>query len=148
MNDIKDRPHIEITEEKTCKTKKQMINGQLKKDLDKYISGKDDEEYLYKCRQSDNQPNTRMQAYRILRKAADKLEIEKIGTHSLRKTFGYHHYKEQKDVAMLQKLFNHGSPGFTHRHKNNEDIDVAELKAIFNILIHYDSRIHRVFFKF
>ena len=30
-----------------------------------------------------------------------------IGTHSLRKTFGYHYYRETHDVATLMKLFNH-----------------------------------------
>ena len=38
---------------------------------------------------------------------------EKFGTHSMRKTFGYHHYKKYKDVAMLQKIFNHSSPAVT-----------------------------------
>lgn len=33
-----------------------------------------------------------------------------IGCHTLRKTFGYWHYKQYKDVAMLQKIFNHTTP--------------------------------------
>ena len=34
------------------------------------------------------------QAYRILNKAAQAVGVkERIGTHTLRKTFGYHHYK-------------------------------------------------------
>ncbi|WP_255473182.1 hypothetical protein [Rummeliibacillus sp. SL167] len=28
----------------------------------------------------------------------------------MRKTFGYHHYKQHKDVAVLQQLFNHSAP--------------------------------------
>ncbi|MFW5891728.1 MAG: site-specific integrase, partial [bacterium] len=32
---------------------------------------------------------------------------------STRKTFGYHHYKQHKDVALLQQLFNHSSPSVT-----------------------------------
>jgi len=48
-----------------------------------------------------------------LKKAAEKLGIEKVGTHTLRKTFGYHHYQRNKDVAILQKLFNHSSPSIT-----------------------------------
>ena len=41
---------------------------------------------------------------------------ENIGTHSMRKTFGYHHYKQFKDVALLQKIFNHSSQQITLRY--------------------------------
>lgn len=41
----------------------------------------------------------RNQAYRILNKAAKTLNLQdKIGTHSLRKTFGYHHYKQFDNI--------------------------------------------------
>ena len=40
----------------------------------------------------------------------------KVGTHTLRKTFGYHHYQKFKDVAVLQKIFNHYSPQITMRY--------------------------------
>lgn len=32
-----------------------------------------------------------------------------MGTHTLRKTFGYWYYKQFKDTAMLQELFSHSS---------------------------------------
>ena len=113
VKDVKDKSHIEITEQKTKKKKKQMINGQLKQDIDKYIIDMEDEDYLFQSREGENKPIGRVQAYRVLRKAADKLGIEKIGTHTLRKSFGYHHYQRNKDVAMLQQLFNHSSPSVT-----------------------------------
>ena len=31
----------------------------------------------------------------------------KLGTHTLRKTFGYHYYQQTHDIAGLMKLFNH-----------------------------------------
>ena len=34
----------------------------------------------------------------------------------MRKTFGYHQYKNKKDVAMLMTLFNHASPDITLRY--------------------------------
>ena len=34
----------------------------------------------------------------------------------MRKTFGYHHYKQFKDVVILQKIFNHSSPQITLRY--------------------------------
>lgn len=59
----------------------------------------------------------RISAYRSLKLACKTLNIElHIGTHTLRKTFGYHHYKMFKDIAMLQKIFNHSSPDTTLRY--------------------------------
>lgn len=36
-----------------------------------------------------------------------------IGTHTMRKTFGYWHYKQFKDVAELQMILNHSHPRIT-----------------------------------
>ena len=52
---------------------------------------------------------SRVQVYRVLNEAADKIGLEKIGTHTMRKTFGYWFYKRTKDIAMLQKMLNHSS---------------------------------------
>jgi len=42
--------------------------------------------------------------------------IEEIGTHTLRKTFGYHFYKKTNDIALLMELFNHSSQSITLRY--------------------------------
>ena len=75
----------------------------------------------------------RTQCYRILNEACRKAGIDyKIGTHTLRKTFGYHHYKKYKDVAILQKIFNHSSPLVTSIYIGiNQDIlDDSYMKFI------------------
>lgn len=36
-----------------------------------------------------------------------KFRLGNVGTHTLRKTFGYHFYTQFKDVVALQKIFNH-----------------------------------------
>lgn len=47
-------------------------------------------------------------------KAAEHFGIEeRIGTHTLRKTFGYHYYLKTHDVGTLMKLFNHSSETVT-----------------------------------
>lgn len=69
--------------------------------------------WLFPSRKGDK-PITSTQAYRILNKASAMVDItEGIGTHTLRKTFGYWHYKEFKDVAKLQKILNHSHPEVT-----------------------------------
>ena len=121
VNDVKDA-HITIREEKTGKSKRIKISG-IREELDSYTSTMQDDEYLFQSQKGTNKPITRVQAYRILNKVADKLGIGEIGTHTLRKTFGYHFYQKTKDVALLQELFNHSAPSVTLRYIGiNQDI--------------------------
>jgi integrase len=123
VKDLKDNTHIKIIEQKTNKIKRFLINSLLKIEIDKYIKTMSDEEYLFHSRKGENKPISRVQAYRILNSAAEHIELHEIGTHTLRKTFGYWHYKQNKDVALLQQIFNHSSPSVTLRYIGiNEDI--------------------------
>lgn len=85
-----------------------------------------EDEYLFPSRKG-HKPITRVQAYRILTDAARQVGQEEIGTHTLRKTFGYHFYKKTKDVAMLQDIFNHSAPVVTKRYIgiSQDEIDQA-----------------------
>uniref|UniRef100_UPI00402AF1AB tyrosine-type recombinase/integrase n=1 Tax=Bacillus sp. DX2.2 TaxID=3073452 RepID=UPI00402AF1AB len=68
--------------------------------------------WLFPSRKGD-QSISKIQAYRQLQKAGDFASIESIGTHTMRKTFGYWFYKQTKDVAMLQEILNHSTPQIT-----------------------------------
>lgn len=53
----------------------------------------------------------------VLKEAAQACGVtQNIGTHSLRKTFGYHQYRQGQDIVMLQRLFGHSSPAVTLRY--------------------------------
>lgn len=110
VKDILDGTHIVIIEQKTEKTKRFLINPQLRKEVKKYVKkeklSKDD--YLFPSRKG-NGPITRVQAYRVLNKAAEMADIQDVGTHTLRKTFGYLHYQKYKDIALLQQILNHSN---------------------------------------
>jgi site-specific recombinase XerD len=74
---------------------------------------------------------SRQHAYDILNEAARAVGItERIGTHSLRKTFGYFAYKQGIDLAMIQKLLNHSSQTETLRYIGitQEQMDEVVLK--------------------
>mgnify|MGYP003805413097 CR=1 FL=1 len=116
VNDVKERTHIVLREQKSGKAKRFMINDRLKQEIDKYIQGMADDDYLFQSQKGDNRPISRVQAYRILNGAAERIGLESIGTHTLRKTFGYWHYQQYKDVALLQDLFNHSAPSITLRY--------------------------------
>ncbi|HNW16740.1 MAG TPA: tyrosine-type recombinase/integrase, partial [bacterium] len=77
---------------------------------------RDDDEFLFLSRQGGKRPLTRVSAWRILNSAAREVGLEGIGTHTMRKTFGFHYYRMSKDIAMLQKIFNHSSPAVTLRY--------------------------------
>jgi integrase len=115
VSDIKDRSHITIKEQKTGKAKRFLINSLLEQEISKYAIGMKPTDYLFASKGSDK-PITRIQAYRILNYAADMLGLEEIGTHTMRKTFGYWHYQKYKDVAILQSIFNHSAPSITLRY--------------------------------
>lgn len=129
VGDVKEK-HITIREQKTKKQKWIMITPPLRRALKGYLPGRPDHEFLFKSRQGGNKPIGRSMAYKILRKAAAEFKLKDIGTHTMRKTFGYHFYQQTKDVAMLQEIFNHSSPDITLRYigVNQDGLDHAMTK--------------------
>ena len=60
---------------------------------------------------------SRSQAWRVLKAAGESAGLKNIGTHSLRKTFGYHIYKRSgADIGLVQKLLNHSASKVTLRY--------------------------------
>ena len=123
IGDVKNKNYIELIEQKTGKFKKILITNSYKNDLEEYIAYKNNNEWLFPS-QKGNKPITRVQAYRIICNACEKAGIySSIGTHTLRKTFGYHFYNKTKDIALLQSILNHSSPDITMRYIGiNQDI--------------------------
>ncbi|MFD0768853.1 site-specific integrase [Bacillus sp. CGMCC 1.60114] len=108
--------HISMREMKTGKQKRIQITSALRKELKWFIDGREDNEYLIKSRQGSNRPIGRSMAYKILRAAAAEFGLDEIGTHTLRKTFGYHMYMQTKNIALLMEIFNHSSERVTLRY--------------------------------
>ena len=115
--DVRDKSHVEIHEQKTGKLKRFPIMGSLQSLIQEYTANKPTTEYLFKSRVGSNRPITRVMAFEIINNACRKCGIEdRISMHGLRKTFGYHHYKQFKDIVILQKIFNHSSSDITLRY--------------------------------
>ncbi|MEG1704783.1 MAG: site-specific integrase [Niameybacter sp.] len=115
VRDVKSRNQISMREQKTGKQRIFPINPFLKRALEEYIEDYDleMEEYLIKRTGKKNKPITRDMAYKIMRDVAEYFGLTNIGTHTLRKTFGYHFYMQTKDIVTLQKIFNHSDPSIT-----------------------------------
>lgn len=71
---------------------------------------------------------------KVLKKAAKACGIKQnIGTHTLRKTFGYFHYQSNHDIVFLQRLFGHSSALITMRYIGIADEE--EKKAYHDVSI-------------
>lgn len=113
---IKDR--ITLREQKTGKVKNFPIADTAKKAIMEYLITRDFklEEPLFLSRKEKKGKKTigRQQAYIIINKIARMIGLKgRFGTHTLRKTFGYHAYQSGIDISILQKLFNHSAPCVT-----------------------------------
>jgi integrase len=123
--DLKNKDYLIIKEKKTGKETYLLIPGTLKKDLIEYLKEFKDDEYIFPSRQGKSHISPK-RVYQFLRMAAKKCKLENIGTHSMRKTFGYFHYKAYKDVAMLMIIFNHDDQTTTLRYIGIEQDMVNE----------------------
>ena len=115
-NKLKDR--IRLREKKTNKFKDFPLSEKSKSALKEYLKTREynENEPLFISRKNKGFL-LRQQAYKIINNVAKEVGIkEKIGTHTLRKTFGYHAYNNGYDITLIQKLFNHSSPSVTLRY--------------------------------
>lgn len=107
VRDVYKKNTLRIIQKKTNEPIEIPIRTDLKKLINKYCKDKDPYEYIIKSRKGKNRPISPTQAYRILKNMADYIGIEKIGTHSLRKTGAFHIYNETKDVEFVRRLLGH-----------------------------------------
>lgn len=126
VRDIRAVSHVIKREQKTGKIRRFYINKALRAEIEAYTAGMDDDDYVFPSRKG-NAHITPTQAYRQLVKAADMLDRTDVGTHTMRKTFGYHYYRRTNDVAALQTLFNHSAPSVTLRYIGitDEELDAS-----------------------
>ena len=121
VGQIRENETIQIVEIKTGK-KRWLFLHKLQPVLKPYLVGKSDETPLFLGRNGRLTVNG---AYRLFQRAAKKIGRKDIGTHTLRKTFGYHYYQQTHDIATLMLIFNHTSEVITRRYLGL-DRDVIE----------------------
>ena len=138
------REGVRIMEQKTGKYASFKINAETQKVLEEYrqvLGDVDYSDYIFKTRQSkkitDDVPEEKKHICRancevFLQKAAIESGFNRnFGTHSLRKTFGYHFLQNHKNdayaLATLQKLFRHSSPAITLAYVGIDEDTTARL---------------------
>lgn len=145
VKDLRNQDYFILKEKKTGKPKRLKIKPELKVELNDYIKDMDDKDFVIGSREykntiiitnrvkkdgkyrnvnetiknvASNSPLNRAQAWNIINNVAKEVGItESIGTHSLRKSFGYHFWMKNKHnprvLVILQDIFNHSSPHIT-----------------------------------
>ena len=131
VGDVRSQKTFTIREGKTRK-KREIYLHMLQREIQQYTTKKHDQDFLFPSQKGTEAIST-TQVYRVLTDAADLLGREDIGTHTMRKTFGYHHYKQFKDVAMLQEIFHHAAPNITKRYIGIRQDDIHASLADFRL---------------
>lgn len=114
IEQVFNQDRISIREKKTGKSKDFPLSENCKKAIQEYIKVTGNKTGALFASRKGGEPISRVQAYRILNEGARHVGIkENIGTHTLRKSFGYHAYQNGVDITRIQKLLNHSSPSVT-----------------------------------
>ncbi|MBL1227126.1 tyrosine-type recombinase/integrase [Enterococcus sp. BWR-S5] len=129
----KDR--LEMKEQKTGKHNSIIISNKLRRLIQDYVmdtfpefvAAHDFNHYLFQSRKGMDQPLSRQALWNVLSSAANSIGLKNIGSHSMRKTFGYFLYKNGTHIEIIQELLNHSSQRETLRYIGitQEDKDTA-----------------------
>ena len=129
---------------KTGKFVKVFFNEAAKKAIASYVEKypvEDLDEYMFKSRKG-NGAISENSLWRIMSNTAIEAGIEKnIGSHSLRKTFGYWAWHDAKDknkaLVALQQIFRHSSTQVTLRYIGLMDSEIEDVFNDVNIGLDY-----------
>lgn len=117
VRDVKGKDSIYIKEKKTGNCCRIEMHPVLRRAINEYCKGKDQDEFLIKSQKGFNKPISRERAHAILKEAAKWFALPDIGTHSMRKTFGFHLYMNNgKDVSLVMNALGHSSESVTLRY--------------------------------
>lgn len=140
VEDLRGKDYAQTRAKKTGKEARILINPQARREINRLLAGRKPDEYIFQSREKDPithkyRPISRQRCWQIISGIAKRAGIEdKIGCHTLRKTFGYHYYKMTGDVVSLQRILGHSFQRETLIYIGviQEDIDESLMK--FNLL--------------
>ncbi len=122
------RSSIALTEQKTGKTKTIALNKLAVRALTLFASQAAESGGFIILNKRTRKAISRIQAYRIIRAAADALRFDnRVSCHSLRKTLGYHAWKSGVSPAVIMEIYNHNSLAITRRYLGVTQEDINEV---------------------
>lgn len=124
-----DGNYLNLIEQKTGKIQNRRINSEIVDRIESYCNinriGKNDKLFTIKVRW--------VQKY--LQKITRIIGIEKISTHSFRKTYAHLQYvNNNHNIELVRRLLNHSSVSITQRYLGITDSEVDEASKKFKII--------------
>lgn len=129
------RDRFWLTEQKRSKRHEVVINDSMRQALQTFLAAYPDirvdpSHYVFfNTRTQDyTQPIQRVQAWKLVSGFCEAVGLRgSFGTHSLRKTWGYHARMNGVDLALIMHKLNHSNPASTKRYLGITD---DELEAV------------------
>ncbi|MCY6355389.1 tyrosine-type recombinase/integrase [Clostridium sp. ZS2-4] len=91
-------------------------------------------DYIFISREGQNKPISRSMALKIVKSSCEAIGVkEKIGCHSLRKTFGYHSWKKGVPLPVLMELYNHSNQSVTKLYLGISQDDIDEVYRLIEL---------------
>ena len=116
---------VDVKSTRKKKARKIKLNPEIKRILKKYAEDfklEKDDPLFFALREPFARLD-RICAWRNLKKASNFVGIENFGTHSMRKTWGYHCYKSTKNLGLIMRTLEHSRPDVTLRYIGiNQDV--------------------------
>jgi len=128
---------IETIEKKTGKVTRIPLNTTIRAIIQDRCRDMEDNQLLFPSRMKlgdgSQHPITTRCAYDDMQLIAKQFRLEgHIGCHTLRKTFGFWHYKQNRDLEMLRQWFNHTSQAVTLRYIGMDEEERRKSVQAFN----------------
>lgn len=122
----------QIIESKTKKKNIVVVNKPVRKTLDQYLSKgkyKDDRDFLFQSRKGQNSSLSVQAVHALINKWTNAINLKgNYGTHTLRKTWGYHQrVKFGVGFDVIAKRYNHSDPKTTMVYLGIEDKEVHSI---------------------
>lgn len=135
------RRRFAIKEEKRGKRQEVVINDSIREALDEYLSAypgitDDPDNYVFFNSKANSfrEPIKRGQAWKFITGICESVGLRgNFGTHSLRKTWGYHARMNGVDLALIMYKLNHASLAYTKRYLGITDDELEEVVKRLNL---------------
>lgn len=124
-----------IIESKTGKKRVLRFNESIQNQLATYLDQRgSSSDWLFASYHNPQKPITTQAIYRMFSRIKQGQPLLKgLTAHSMRRTFGYHFYKQTHDVVTLMKIFNHSSQAITLRYIGIEKEDIDKELSNFSL---------------
>ncbi|MHA7848250.1 tyrosine-type recombinase/integrase [Serratia sp. D1N4] len=116
---------LEILEKKTGKYRLIRLHGEVIKMTAERREKHPHHNYLFQVEtnRAKGRPVSRQSVSKAFREAGERLGL-KVGTHSGRKSLGYHVYQQNRDIGLVMKMLNHSNAAVTQAYIGITDQDV------------------------